>query len=140
MTQPHIPTAPEIHKAKHMLQALEPNAKEVIVQLNGQNFTLPKGLVSVFRELLVNTANGEAITITPMNTDLTSQEAAAYLRVSRQFLVNEADAGRIRFHKIGTHRRFAFGDVLEYQRLTQQESLEARQALADEAQALGLDG
>ena len=54
-------------------------------------------------------------------------------------MVNEADAGRIAFRKIGTHRRLAFSDVLEYQTRLQHESLEARQALADQAQELGLD-
>ena len=139
MSQLHIPTAPDIHEAKHILEALQQDVTRVSVELDGQHFTLPHGLVSMFRELLTNTANGEAITITSINTNLSSQDAASYLHVSRQFLVNEAEAGRIPYRKIGTHRRFAFTDILEYQRLIESESLVARQALADEAQALGLD-
>lgn len=137
--QTHVPTPPEISEAKHILQLLRPDARELQVQLAGQHFNLPHGLVAMFREILVNAANGKAMTIIPINADLTSQEVAEYLHVSRQFLVNEANAGRIAFRKVGTHRRFAFSDVLEYQHLTERESLTARQALADQAQELGLD-
>ena len=140
MTQlTHIPSKPDISEAKHILQALQPDTREINVQLGGQDFTLPTGLVAMFREILNHAANGEAMTIIPVNADLTSQQAAEYLRLSRQFLVNEADAGRIAYRKIGTHRRFAFSDVLEYQSRLQHESLTARQALADQAQELGLD-
>ena len=138
MTQTHIPSTPDISEAKHILQALKPDT-QLNVQLGGQDFTLPTGLVAMFREILNHAANGEAMTIIPVNADLTSQQAAEYLRLSRQFLVNEADAGRIAYRKIGTHRRFAFSDVLEYQNRLQHESLTARQALADQAQELGLD-
>ena len=139
LSQTHVPSNPDISEAKHILQALKPGTREVSVELAGQQFTLPNGLVAMFREILINAANGEAMTIIPINAELTSQEAAEYLNVSRQFLVQEADTGHIRFRKVGTHRRFAFPDVLEYQREMKRASLEARQALADQAQELGLD-
>ena len=142
MTQPnrtHIPTNPDIHEAKYILQTLRPGTREIRVQLAGQDFTLPTGLVAMFREILMNAANSEAMIIIPINAELTSQQAAEHLRVSRQFLVQEADAGRIPFHKVGSHRRFTFKDVLEYQQRMHRESLLARQALADQAQELGLD-
>jgi excisionase family DNA binding protein len=93
----------------------------------------------MFREILMNAANDKAMTIIPINAELTSQQAAEHLHVSRQFLVQEADAGRIPFHKVGTHRRFMLSNVLEYQLRMHRESLEARQALADQTQELGLD-
>jgi excisionase family DNA binding protein len=138
-TQTHVPTAPDIMEARQILEAMRPDGQEITVQLEHRRFTLPHGLVNMLREILVNAANGEAMTIIPINAELTSQEAAEYLRVSRQFLINEAEAGRIPYRKIGSHRRFAFQDVLAYQRLTEEESLQARQALTDEAQVLGLD-
>jgi excisionase family DNA binding protein len=137
--QTHVPTTPDIVEAKQILQALHPDLQSLKMEFSGQEFTLHKGLVAMLRDILTNTAKGQAITILPYNTELTSQEAAEYLHVSRQFLVGEADAGRIGFRRIGTHRRFAFEDILKYQQQTEQESLEARQALADQAQELGLD-
>lgn len=138
-TQTHLLTTPDIDQAKQILQTLRSETGELQVQFGGQHFTLPHGLSAMLREILVNAANGEAMTIIPVNPDLTSQEVAEYLHISRQFLVNEAEAGRIAYRKVGAHRRFAFSDVLEYQRLTEIESSEARQALADQAQELGLD-
>jgi excisionase family DNA binding protein len=137
--QTHIPTTPDIREAKEILEALHPDLQSLKMEFSGQKFTLHKGLVAMLRDILTNAAKGQAITILPYNTELTSQEAAEYLRVSRQFLVNEADAGRIQFRRIGSHRRFAFEEILKYQHLTEQESLEARQALTDQAQELGLD-
>lgn len=132
----HIPKQPDIQSAQAILTAL-PNAE--MIQIAGQQYTLPQGIREQLMELLTLNAEGKASAITALNTELSSQEAADYLRVSRQFLVNEADAGRIAYRKIGTHRRFALPDVLAYQRMTEQESLEARQALVDQAQELGWD-
>jgi excisionase family DNA binding protein len=130
---------PDILEAKEILHALHPDSQTIKMELSGQKFTLPQSVAAMLREILINTAQGQAITILPNNTELTSQEAADYLHVSRQFLVNEADAGRIQCRRIGSHRRFGLQEVIKYQRLTEQESLEARQALADQAQELGLD-
>jgi excisionase family DNA binding protein len=137
--QPHIPNQPDINEAKNILQALRPDLGTVKIQLENQEFVLPSGIRAMFREILINVANGQSTTIIPHHAELTSQQAAEFLRVSRQFLVQEADAGRIQCHKVGTHRRFAFTEVLKYQQQMHQRSLEARQALADQAQELGLE-
>jgi hypothetical protein len=133
--QTHVPTTPDIHEAKEILQALRPDSQSITMELSGQEFTLPQGLSAMLRDILTNAAKGQAITILPYNTEFSSQEAAD----SRQFLVNEADAGRIQYRRIGSHRRFAFEEILKYQHLTELESLAARQALTDQAQELGLD-
>ena len=138
MTIAYMPEKPDIQRSKAILAAL-PKAQTIQVEIAGQQYTLPQSLHQQFEQLLQFTANGQASVITAHNNEMSSQEVADYLRVSRQFLVNEADAGRIAFRKIGTHRRFALADVLTYQTLTRQESLEAQQALADQAQTLGWD-
>jgi excisionase family DNA binding protein len=138
MTLAHIPKKPEIKVSKAILEVL-PQAESIAVQIGGQQFFLPNGLRNQLEQLLLHTANGKASLVTAFAEELSSAQAAEYLRVSRQFLVNEADAGRIAFRKVGTHRRFALKDVLAYHAMTEQESLDARQALSDQAQALGWD-
>jgi excisionase family DNA binding protein len=54
--------------------------------------------------------------VLPLTEELTTQAAAGFLGVSRQFLVRECEAGKIRFHLTGTHRRVLLGDLLEYKR------------------------
>jgi excisionase family DNA binding protein len=109
------------------------------ITADGQSITLPASVTELLTQILEQTANGHAIATLSCDTELTSQETANLLHVSRQHVVNEAEAGRLPFLKVGTHRRFRLEQVLEYQRTMQQTSLEARQALADQAQLLGLD-
>ena len=138
MTLAYLPNKPDIQESKAILAAL-PTAQTIQVEIAGQRYALPQSLLEQFEQLLQFTANGQISVITAYNNEMSSQEVADYLRVSRQFLVNEAEAGRIAYRKVGTHRRFALADVLSYKAMTEQESLEARQALADQAQALGWD-
>lgn len=138
MSLAHVPKTPEIQVSQAILAAL-PNAKTLDVQIGDKTYQLPEGLRGLLEQLLTQTAKGQASQVSVLEQELSSSEAAEFLRVSRQFLVNEADAGRIAYRKVGTHRRFSLQAVLAYQAMTNQESLEARQALVDQAQELGWD-
>jgi excisionase family DNA binding protein len=70
--------------------------------------------------------------------ELTTQEAAELLNVSRSHLVKLLDEGEISFHKVGVHRRVYREDVLEYKARQRAEAEEAMQNLTDQAQDLGL--
>jgi excisionase family DNA binding protein len=129
--------------AKHLRSLLahsQANELELrAVTADGHSFTLPASVTKLLTQILEQTADGQAIATLSADAELTSQETADLLHVSRQHVVNEAEAGRLPFLKVGTHRRFRLDQVLEYQHGMIQTSLEARQALADQAQALGLD-
>ncbi len=70
---------------------------------------------------------------------MTTQAAANFLNVSRPFVVKQIDAGRLPCRKVGRHRRILFDDLMAYQQVLHEETESALQALADQAQALGLD-
>jgi len=59
---------------------------------------------------------GQAIVMLPENEKFTTQAAANYLGMSRQFLVNLLEKGDLPFHKVGSHRRIAFKDLLAYEK------------------------
>ena len=78
IVQSDFPTAADINEATRMLQALELGS-QVSLQFAEQHFVLSSGLVSMLRELLMITANGDAVTIIPSDAELTVEQAAAYL-------------------------------------------------------------
>jgi excisionase family DNA binding protein len=139
IVQSDFPTATDINEATRMLQALELGS-QVSLRLAEQHFVLSPGLVSMLHELLMITANGDAVTIIPSDAELTVEQAAAYLNVSLQFVTQEASAGRILSHTVGPHRHFKFSSVLEYELQMQRRSLEARRALAEQDKNLDWTG
>jgi excisionase family DNA binding protein len=77
-------------------------------------------------------AAGRGLSIIPVDAELTTQEAANFLNVSRPFVVELLESGKIRFRKVGTHRRIRFEDVLAYK----QASFKDRSKALDELTAL----
>jgi len=99
---------------------------------------LPPKVLRLFADMLGALAAGKAITIVPKDLDLTTQEAAMYLNVSRPYLVRLLEQGAIPFHKVGTHRRIRFEDIVNYKSVRRQRSQEALQRLVEQAQELDL--
>ena len=99
---------------------------------------LPPKVLRLFADLLGSLAQGKAVAIMPKELDITTQEAAMFLNVSRPYFVGLLESGKIKFHKVGTHRRVRFEDVVRYKEERQRMSEEALQRLADQAQVLDM--
>jgi excisionase family DNA binding protein len=106
--------------------ASAPKERELRVRLDdGQEITLPKGVARLLSHLLTEMARGNAVTLFPIHAELTTQEAADFLNVSRPHLVQLLESGELKFRKVGTHRRVRFQELAEFRRQSDERSSRA---------------
>jgi len=136
------PTAKEAEIAKESSRKLAPYARRKLrmeICGNGkaaQVVELPASAVRLLVRILTEMSEGNAITLIPIHAELTTQQAADLLNVSRPFLIALLKKGELRFRKVGSHRRILFSDLLAYKRATDVRRDAALDALAAEAQEL----
>jgi len=97
---------------------------------------LPPQVLRFFADILGAMAERQPINLIHHKHELSTQEAAAFLNVSRPFVIKELEAGRLRFRKVGRHRRIEYKDLMEYRSAMYSKMDEALQELADQGQEL----
>ena len=131
-TQKEITVARKSHRS--LVSLLEHKPK--VLMLRDPQSTLeiqvPQAVVRMLAETLKQMAQGHAVTLIPIHSEVTTQQAADLLNVSRPFLVKLLNEGRIPHKKVGRHRRIRFDDLMSYKH---KDALE-REAAFDEMVAL----
>ena len=121
---------PKIHRSR--------KARGTLQIGSGPQAEIPASAVGLLKDILRAMADGQTVTLIPGNTELTTQQAADLLNVSRPYLVKLLDEGRVPSRKVGSHRRVRFEDLMAYRQKLDEQSAKALTALAEEAQKLGL--
>jgi excisionase family DNA binding protein len=115
-----------------------PEENRAHVKLDGHDLVLPASSLRLLKDILQQMAAGNGVSIMPQHAELTTQEAANILNVSRPYIVKLLESGVIPFTKAGTHRRIRFADLMAYQQETQKKTQENLDALAASAQELDM--
>ena len=100
---------------------------------------LPPAALKLIGQLLGAMSQGRPITLMPTEQEFSTVEAANFLNVSRPFVIKEIEAGRLAHRKVGSHRRIAFDDLLEYAQQMRARQANALERMAENARELGLD-
>lgn len=85
-----------------------------LVGPDGEALDIPDSVFEALKLVAQSMARGQSVTLVPHGEELTTQEAADILHVSRPHLVKLLDDGTIPHHKVGSHRRVRTDDVLAY--------------------------
>lgn len=137
-----LPSPEEAEEAKHALRSLSPagrgTAKTVRVRAGGEDVIVPKEAFELLLEILGQMANGNAVTIVPVQAEFTTQLAADFLNVSRPHLITLLESGAIPYRKVGTHRRIRFDDLLRFKEADDMRRQDVLAQLAADAQANGM--
>ena len=104
-----------------------------------RDITVPVKAIHMLADILNQMAQGNAVSIVPIHAELTTQQAADMLNVSRPYLIkNILDAGKMPFHKSGTRRKILYKDLLVYKNKDLEERKALMAELAKQAQELGM--
>jgi excisionase family DNA binding protein len=137
-----MPSADETElaaEASRHLSRVKHEEAELRVQVDGgEMLRLPKAVNELLYHLLTEMGKGNAVTLCPIHAELTTQEAADHLNVSRPFLIKLLEQGKIPFHLVGTHRRVRFSDLEVFRRTSEDERKAVMDELAAQAQQLGM--
>lgn len=142
-----VPSDDTAHEAEVAVRLLSDRhaAVDAVLRVRGQadaepvEVSIPAEARDLLVRILAYLADGDAVTVLPVHAELTTQEAAELLRVSRPHLIKLLEEGEIPFRKVGTHRRVALKDVLEFDRKDRERRMQIADELSRDAQELGLD-
>jgi len=144
--EPIVPTAQDAAIAREASRMLAPyveHLESLRFQVGEekkvtQKLLLPATAIRLLLDLLTEMAAGNAITLIPVHAQLTTQQAADVLNVSRPFLVSLLEQGKIPHVKVGTHRRILFEDLMRYKKDIDRERQKALDELIRESEKLNI--
>src|ERR1019366_2960152 len=104
---------------------------------DGETVAVPRAAVDLLVGVLANMAAGQAVSLVPAHAELTTQQAADLMNVSRPFVVRLLQAGNIEYRLVGTHRRIKAASLMDYMRRDDAQRRKAADELTTLTQDMG---
>lgn len=138
-----LPTPGVVNGAGSALEELSSQQESLAASAPDEIIAIQLSLPTFAARLLVDAlsalADGHAVTVVPVPAELTTQQAADILNVSRPYLIKQLDDRQLPFRRVGNRRKVLLEDVLRYKQRDDQYRQEVLDELSREAQAIGLD-
>jgi excisionase family DNA binding protein len=112
---------------------------QLTLEDNGEVVTMPRVAVDLLVRVLANLAAGQGVTLVPAHAELSTQQAADLLNVSRPYLIKLLDERQIDYRTVGTHRRIKASSLMDYKRHDDARRRAAADELASMTQEMGFD-
>jgi excisionase family DNA binding protein len=130
---------PALVKLEDLFDHLEPESIGFqLVSRSGVAIEIPTPVFDLMHQIVYELLQGNSVAIVPIHKELTTQEAADILNVSRQYLVELLDTQIIPHNKVGTHRRIRFSDLMNYKNERDAKRQQGISRMTKKSQQLGL--
>lgn len=143
--QAYIPKGDDANLSKESSRILAtyvnndaPQLKVIEQDGTEQPIAIPAAAYRLLVDVLTQMSEGNAVTLVPIHAELTTQEAADLLNVSRPYLIKQIEAGELSCHKIGRHRRIRFNDLMAYKKRIDRTHAQALDDLVAQSESMGL--
>jgi excisionase family DNA binding protein len=97
-----------------LLDLAEKNKRPSLKGSDGAEVQLPAAIFRILIKVIQNMREGKSVALIPEEKTFTTQAAANYLGMSRQYFVTLLESGKIPFHRVGSHRRVYFKDLRDF--------------------------
>ena len=141
LRQPVMPTEGEISQAQTSIKLIKQDrsiSHFVLGSPNGLKIPITESVFDLLLNVLTEMSRGNAVLVMPINAELSTQEAADLLNVSRPYLIKLLDNKKIPYHMVGRHRRIMFKNLMQYRQETKRVQVKALQELTEMDDQLGI--
>jgi excisionase family DNA binding protein len=127
------------HELLDGIETLLRQRRPKLVGANGEQIELPEPIFRLLCQIVPHLKKGHALSLVPVHQELSTQQAADLLNVSRPFLIGLLERGELPYVKTGKHRRIRFGDLMAFKRRRDATRRQALGRLTEMSQEMGLD-